>query len=265
MNALKERWKTFACVILDPWSVLLTIVVGGLLCFSLQKTPEATTFVLLSILLALTSAVLGGRVSQQWIAATESGILATRGRSAVSGLKLLLRNIAALEARVQSFQVRESESQKFPVVVKRSYEEVLATCSLLQEETVSSIENWTDIVPEADIRTQIVEITSLKAQIDEKEYERELLQKVLNETKGESKQERARLCAQIQEKDDQIRKLQQEVIHRDLDVFNVSPRSNMLRMTLDTDRIAQVYDRLMHKESNLPAAPVSGKDKKSRP
>ncbi|MGH8512632.1 MAG: hypothetical protein ACREV8_01520, partial [Gammaproteobacteria bacterium] len=70
MNSLKDRWGTFATVVLDPWNVLLTVAVSGLFYVSLQKT-EALTSVLLFVLLTLTSAVLGGRITQQWAAVTE--------------------------------------------------------------------------------------------------------------------------------------------------------------------------------------------------
>lgn len=213
MAALRERWSAFLSVVLDPWNVLLTLAVGGLFYVSLQKA-EPLTSVLLFVLLTLTSAVLGGRITQQWSAVTEAGVLMARGRSAVRSLKLLLRNVAALESRVRSFRAKEDEIQKHPEVTKRNYEEAIAICSLLQEETVSSIENWTDIVPEADIKTQVGVISDLKRSIDEKESELTQLQATLSEAKGKSDQERGHLRELIKEKEKQIRDLEREIVEK---------------------------------------------------
>ena len=81
--------------------------------------------------------------------------------------------------------------------MKRNYEESIAICSLLQEETVSSIENSTDIVPEADIKTQIGVISDLKTSIDDKEGELTHLKATLAEAQGKSEQERKALRDQL--------------------------------------------------------------------
>lgn len=213
MSAHRERWSAFFKVVLDPWNLLLKLAVGGIFYVSLQKA-EPLTSALLSVLLTLTAAVLGGRITQQWSAVTEAGVLIARGRSAVRSLKLLLRNVAALESRIRSFLAKEEELQRYPEVTKRNYEEAIAICSLLQEETVSSIENWTGIVPEADIKTQVGVISDLKRSIDEKESELTQLQTTLNEAKGKSDQERSHLRDLIKEKEKQILDLEREIVEK---------------------------------------------------
>lgn len=264
MDALIERWLAFLRVVLDPWNLLLTLAVGGLFYVSLQKA-EPLTSALLFVLLTLTSAVLGGRIAQQWSAVTEAGVLMARGRSAVRSLKLLLRNVAALESRVRAFRAKEEEIQKHPEVTKRNYEEAIAICSLLQEETVSSIENWTDIVPEADIKTQVGVISDLKRSIDEKESELTQLQTTLSETKGNSDQERVRLRDLIKEKEKQIRDLEREIVEKKVTLGSVglggivtSPTSSgqifSTRGTaggglLDLGSIGKIYDPLIANQS----------------
>jgi hypothetical protein len=217
MTALKEKWSAFWAIIFDPWNVVLTIAVGGLFYLSLQKA-EPLTSVLLFILLTLASAILGGRITQHWSAITEAGVVIARGRAAVRSLKLLLRNIAALETRIRSFRSKEDEIKNHPEVVKRNYEESIAICSLLQEETVSSIENWTDIVPEADIKTQIGVISDLKTSIDDKESELTQLKATLTEAQGKSEQDRKSLRDQIGAKEKQIRGLEREILDAKLSI-----------------------------------------------
>src|SRR5262249_41165089 len=47
-------------------------------------------------------------------------------------------------------------------VTNRNYEEAITSCTMLSEETIGAIENWTDIVPEADIKSQIGVVTGLQ-------------------------------------------------------------------------------------------------------
>lgn len=117
---------------------------------------------------------------------------------------LLLRGIGALDARLQKFRASFDEIQKHPEVTKRNYEEGIALCGLLQEQAVSSIENWTDIVPEADIKTLIGTITTLKGSLESKETELEDLKSRLTAATGKSEEDRGHLREQIVTKEKQI-------------------------------------------------------------
>ena len=55
--------------------------------------------------------------------------------------------------------------------------EIIDRCTNLQEETVNSVENWTDIIPEAEVKTEIGEISKLQAEMVEKEAEITALKK----------------------------------------------------------------------------------------
>jgi hypothetical protein len=213
METLKTRWKIFIGIILDPWNLLA--IVGLVLLFSVSSPGlNALTSGLISTLITFASAILGGRMTKQWVDITEGGIVIARGKAAVRSLKLLLRNTAALEARVVNFLSRKEEFEKHPEVTKRNYEEIIETCNLLEEETVSSIENWTDIVPEADIKTQIGIISELKNTLSEKESDRQKLNQQLEDAKGQSEQERTKLKDEIKKKEKQITDLTREIAER---------------------------------------------------
>ena len=213
METLKTRWTTFAGIMLDPWNLLVTI---GLIVLFSVSSPELSnlTSALISALITIASAVLGGRVTKQWVDITEGGVVIARGKSAVRSLKLLLRNIAALEARVTTFMNKRDEIEKHPEVTTRNYEEIVETCNLLEEETVNSIENWTDIVPEADIKSQIGIISELKTTLSGKEDDLRRLNKLLSDAKGQSEDDRNKLEEEIKKKESQIGHLTREIAAR---------------------------------------------------
>ena len=221
MKSLKEKWQTFFTLILDPWNLLLSIAVAGLFYVSLDESDKLSS-ALIYLLMTIASAILGGRIAQQWSSIAETGVLVARGKSAVRGLKLLLQNVATLEARIKSFSANKEEIEKNPEVVKRNYEEATAICGLLQEEVVSSIENWTDIVPDADIKSQIGEISKLKSQIEEREGELTQLKENFQDMQGKTAKEKEALRSQIHEKERQIRGMELDLIKAKVNIGGVS-------------------------------------------
>jgi hypothetical protein len=203
----------FLSVALDPWNLLLTIAVAGFFYLSIGESNSLAS-TLLFVLITIASAILGGRVTKQWVDVTEGGIVIARGRAAVRSLKLLLRYVAALEGRIRKFRASEQEIEKHPEVTKRNYDEAIEICSLLQEQTVNSIENWTDIVPEADIKTEIGVISELKNFLNDKDSDLKLLKQQLEEAKGKSEQERNQLRQQIKEIEKQKNSLEREIRDR---------------------------------------------------
>jgi len=162
------------------------------------------------VLLTLSSTILGGRVFQQWISISESSVLEARGKSAVRGLKLLFNNVGLMEKRIKLYITSLDEDDKR--VILRNYEELIIMCNVLQEESVSSIENWTDIVPEADIKTLIGQFTSLKSEINVKEEELSELNSKLTDEKGQSEEAKQNLKEKISDKEDQIRSLSRQLL-----------------------------------------------------
>jgi len=211
MVRLKDRWAVFGGIVLDPWTLLLIVATACLFYASTLKASPVVSS-LLSILITLSSAILGGRATKQWMDITEHGILAARGRSAVRGLKLLLRNITALERRVSSFCADEERIAGSSMLTVRNYQEITETCNLLEEETVNSIENWTDIVPEADMKTQICLISELKRAIKEKEDDVQTLKEQMGKAIGESEKDKERLHKEVRDRERQIEKLQSDLV-----------------------------------------------------
>lgn len=209
MDILKKRWIVFLGIMFDPWNLIL---IGSLSILFSQTPPEenAVASALIYALVTAASAILGGRVTKQWVDITEGGVVVARGKSAVRSLKLLLCSVASLENRVCVFMRKPEEVEKHPAVTVRNYEEIVERCRLLEEGTVNSIENWADIVPEADIKTEVGMISELRNKLDGAQNDLQQQIEQLQQAKGQSeheKQEKNRLKEEIKKKEKQVNDL----------------------------------------------------------
>ncbi|TQV82843.1 hypothetical protein [Aliikangiella coralliicola] len=203
MKDLSHRWKLFGSMLFDPWTLILAIAVLALLWLSYgQPDPKFAT--VLNILIILSSTIVGARVTKQWSEINDGGIVKEKGKSAVRNLKLLLRNIEALDIRVRTFKENSSDSPIETKLIQNNFEEINEFCNLLKEEVVNSIENWTDILPELDIATQIGEISNLAKTLKDTEDEKNLLEMKLKTKEEMSAEESNRIHNLIQDKDQMI-------------------------------------------------------------
>ena len=202
MINLKKRWKMFLNIIFDPFTLLLTISVSILLYFSNEQASP-----LIMVLITIASAILGGRLNKLWSDIIEGKVITARGKAAVRNLKLLLVHISVLKQKVIKFQ----DSVEQDLFITRTYEEIESFCSVLEEEAVNSIENWTDILPEADIKTQIGIISDLNQSLKDKEDELLDLNNKYSIEKFNSDGEREQLGFKIKEKESQITALEKEI------------------------------------------------------
>jgi hypothetical protein len=208
MKALGQRWRVFLDVVLDPGvACFLISTVALIFLSSIQKLGDVSAATM-NVLITLSAALLGGRAWQQWTDANEEGALIARGNLAVRNLSLLLRNISSLNARVKSFLKREDHITGNPDVTKRNYEEAINTCSLLMEQTISAIENWTDVVPGANVKTQIGVLSDLTEKLSAAESELETTKAAIVSVRTE---ERARMQERLEEIRSSVDKLKYEL------------------------------------------------------
>jgi len=169
-TTLGKEWSVFFGVIFSPWVVLLAIativLIGVKFTLPAGANLPATVDITITLILTITSGVLGALISERWSKINEKSILITRGKSAIRGLGLLLRNIAGIEQRVIRYTGGLDKDEDDSVnedVLRLSYEELKVRCIELQEETINAIEEWQDIIPEAaQWKTQIGVISDLK-------------------------------------------------------------------------------------------------------
>jgi uncharacterized membrane protein YhaH (DUF805 family) len=218
--ALLQEWSAFFAVILSPWVVTCLVLTSFLIFLGMRLGTTVPTLVnaILTIFVALSSSVLGALIWDRWVKKNETGILVTRGKSAIRGLKLLLTNIALVERRVEDYQSRLSQRDvpdPSKELIAATYEELVIRCRQLQEEAVNAIEEWQDIVPEAaTLTTQIGVITDLQQQSARLAREIQELHVSLSAAdaqKGASREEIVQLEKKLIEKEAELRSVNRKL------------------------------------------------------
>ncbi|WP_447593051.1 hypothetical protein [Stenotrophomonas rhizophila] len=186
---LARDWVVFLKVMLDPYTFVL-IVVGALLGWLGPKAVTDNYNAVLQIVIAIVTGVVGARISTAMAAINQEGKLYASGRMAVRGLRLILTKTLALERRVAAFVAdskRQQTSEVRAEVAMRNLDEVLESIRMLQLEVAGSIENWVDVVPDADVSKIFMAVGDLRDQLTQKEDQlREAVHsKELLESKGE--------------------------------------------------------------------------------
>ena len=166
-NNFKKRWVSFLSVFFDPWTVALYFLVTALIVFY-SYAKEDYVKILLTFLLSIVSSFIGGLITKRWSDLNEEKIVFARGVSAIRSLKLLLQQIISIENRTRQF-FKRNKKENTEELVRNNYEEIIERCKLLEEHAIGAIENWNDIIPEADVNTQIGIISELKQREEELE------------------------------------------------------------------------------------------------
>lgn len=232
--SLPDRWKAFLTTVLDPLSVALMISTIFLSIVLLGQT-DRILIATLTFLVSVFSGVLGGVLGKKWDDLTGERIIVARGKSAIRNLKLLLGAAVALERRVRRYLAQCAEDHqgedRAPQAITIYLEEAVARCILLEEGILSSIESWTDIIPEADVKTQIGLISELTLSVDKLQQELSALSAELQETKGKSEDEIARLESGRRQKEKELSELRRELSERTLGM-GLPLDSNPLRISV---------------------------------
>jgi hypothetical protein len=220
----KDRWRAFGTAVLDPW-VLSLGVLGGLL-FKFQVQQENTQVAAaLNLMLIIVSGVLGGLLTNRWSELSGERAVVAQGKAAVRGLKLLLGSISALDRRVREYlkRMQDGDAPKAGEreIVRTYLEEVAQRCVVLEEEALSSIENWIGIVPEADVRSQIGLITRLNEELADQLREVRELELKLDEVKDKSAGEAQKFKADIIGREIEIAKLKRELQEKRINIGSV--------------------------------------------
>lgn len=211
-TSLQDRWKQFLSIVLDPWVIIL-LIASAYAGVQAANQTDPKSIALMTFIAAVGAGVLGGVLAKRWSDITEERVIVARGKTAVRGLKLLLSNIAHLEKRARVFLERYTptgETQR-PDETTLAFEEVVGRCRVLEEEALSSIENWTDIIPEADVKTQIGVISELHQERENLANGLQDLKAELAESANKGQTEVAALRKQIEDKEALLRTTQRKL------------------------------------------------------
>jgi hypothetical protein len=221
-----NEWLDFLRLILGPWSIVLLVLTILLIGAQLAQTDQSAAATL-ATMVAVVAGVLGGVVGKKWDERSETGIAVARGKGAIRSLKLLLGAVASLEDRVGSCLQACFQSQaKHPAVLDTTIvylEETIGRCRLLEEGILASIESWTDIIPEANVNTQIGRITELGTRVQNLTQERDSLTSQIQEAQA-SQEETANLKQERDRKNQELMGLNQQLNAKLRDI-GLSPAS----------------------------------------
>ncbi|MBI5326487.1 MAG: YrzE family protein [Ignavibacteriae bacterium] len=202
--SLKEKWVNFFNLIWDPLVVFLVILTAIFIYFSNIPLNKNILSVLI-LIITLVSGLLGGVIANKWAEMTEFKVLVARGKSAIRSLKLILLNVAKIEKRTNEYIIKLDKDNKEYKLVVCNFEEVMQNCRILKEEIISSIENWTDIIPEVEnLKTQVGFISEMVIKVDEKENEIKLLNEKIKIIKDEGGKEKEFLLSNLTEKEREL-------------------------------------------------------------
>jgi hypothetical protein len=210
---LGDRWSGFLMAVLDPWTILLLLTTLAFVYGATVQSNKALT-AMFSGLAAVCSSIFGGLVTNRWQESAQTAVLVARGKSAIRNLKLLLSSVVGLERRVNCYLDRMSGSDCAREVVTAYLEEVLEKCNTLHEETINAIENWTDIIPEADVTTQIGKIGALQGQIGDLANEAERLRNELDSSRDLSAKEVTTVRQKLLDKESELQGAKKELSTR---------------------------------------------------
>ncbi|WP_223495872.1 hypothetical protein [Stenotrophomonas indicatrix] len=180
-------WKRFWRLVFEPWTLILLLASVALFAIGQQKLEPSVT-ALVQILLAVSSGVLGARVTNLLETASGKSILEARGKVAVRGLKLMLVQTAAFQRRVERFIENRQHIESHPEVTVRNFEEAVEFCRRIQEEAASAMETWVDVVPGADLSSLIGRITAAEDEREATKQELAIAQGLLDSNKVDVEQ-----------------------------------------------------------------------------
>ena len=189
---IKGCWEAFGKIVLHPMTIVTLLLVVLLNIANASVPKENSLFVLLNVLLTIISGVAGSIMYKRATDISENKPITIKGKSAIRNLKFLLNDVSESERIASDYLARIKEAENNKVLYKEWLREIIYRYWLLKEAVVDSIENWIDIIPkEADIKTQIGELTKLTLKIIKKEHEMEDVQ---NKAKQEGKDKESEIA-----------------------------------------------------------------------
>jgi predicted nucleic acid-binding Zn-ribbon protein len=243
-QTLKDKWGNFCNVIFDPWVFIMLLMTIVFICYS-NQTDNKNLVSIITLIISLLSGILGGIVANKWDQMTELKVLVVRGNSAIRSLKLILLNISNIEKRTKDYITSIDKDNKEYKLITSNFEEVIEKCNILEEEIISSIENWTDIIPEvANLKTQIGIISEMKLTQAELEGDITILNKKIETTKKEGSKEKEELQIQLADKELDLNKTRQKLREAESKI-NTSVLSGLTSSSIAIGTSSNLYGSTM--------------------
>lgn len=166
MDKVRRDWRDFLVMLASPYALGSIVITTLLYCISAQQQEKlliSTFSVLGSLFLSVACSIWYKR----WLDINERSLLVARGVSAIRNLGQLMNQVDALKKRVETYLARcsgEGQDQSSQLV-QVYFEETVEKCSIIGKAVIDAIENWTDVIPEANINEQVGTISALHTEL----------------------------------------------------------------------------------------------------
>jgi len=177
-NRTIEEWKNFLANISTPIIFLLCLSIIGLFLLSSFWVFNNEIKIILTSIIAILTGVVGARIERIWSEAGSEKLVAARGKIATRSLGELLFIISKMKSSFRSYSHRISgEGEDIKKHISNEYmSQFLAHnidyCDIISENVINSLENWNDVIPQADITKEYRSI--VKSQTEKEELVRQI-------------------------------------------------------------------------------------------
>lgn len=213
--SLKDKWILFLNILFDPWVITLLVIISFTI-YSYSMVQENNLKTFLTIIISILSSLIGAIITKKWSDINDEKIIVARGIGAIRNLKLLLLNIYVIEKRVRIYLQRIKKNEPENQLIINCYEEIIERFNILEEEGLSSIESWTDIIPEANVKTQIGLISDLKEKENELTIQFDRQKSELENDKKDNLKENEKLQTKLNETEKELKIIKKELKEKEV-------------------------------------------------
>lgn len=213
-NSLKSNWAILGRIILNPEALFLILTIGGLIALTyfsnLRNSPLILTIIIMVI--SLLSSLLGGFFMKKWGDLYKTRMLIARGYTTIRNINLLLSHIFSIKKRVSLYICRLNREELNYDLLRSHFEEVAERCNNLFEDAVNTIENWQDVIPEANLKQQIAQVANIQKELNNRLDDLKDLRKLGDKMDKEmSETDRGKLKMTIDKVETTLYQLQEEL------------------------------------------------------
>ena len=189
--------------------VPLGLIVGCVVLYFFSTQVEDRVFAaVLALIVSTLSGFVGNVLHKHWSDATEESSLVGRGSSAIRHLGLHLHHLVDLERWASSLA---SSSTAVNSVQPQVFSELMNRSRLLQQDVLTAIEDWRDLIPAAGIRARIGDIADREADVLRLMAELDELRNQLAATSDADSGELSRLQESIARRDAELADLRRQL------------------------------------------------------
>jgi len=216
---LADRWITFIKIILDPWIIVLSIFMTLLITTS-SHAENTTLKPILIFLVAILSGLIGGIFMRKWTDLHDEILVIDRGKLAIKSLKLIYFNLVRTERRTKVYLRRLNENKSDFELIKSNIEEIVEKCKMLEEECITAIGDWSDLIGDANAKTVIANIYYLEEKKDAIKKEiKELEKEIVNNPELQGKEGEI-VKNKLEQKEFEINELNAKLIRKEEELNN---------------------------------------------